>query len=487
MQSQEHSLRMLPNSERIERDYLDEFLQRENNLIENLIQIYKQFIRLHTTSEGHIQLNKKLCIIESLKLYIEHLALFNKYDFILPPSINLNDSMASQQNSNGNMKNYFSEIQVSLKIISNRWVKRRQEQYDEYKQNIDIKENVERNFPFTYMIDCIVEECKLYAATSKFLTKTLRQEKQHDPKVLQEECESLFESNSYPPKSIIDLLEICLECNISTQMKQIVVLYVLCDLMHTELSPNVQKHISKLINAYCATSFTLMSTGFDSSQSISWTKSSKSTSIKYVETEDSQESATCLFDFVNGIYLVDSHHLERAFSCLRNTDLTFLEFFEKYFILYNTVHVKEYKIAAQYLWLFQKLNVSSISTSEMNNFYHNNTKNSNDEEKNSIFYNIFSKSSFSNTLSNACISNKNIQIRHEQIMHFKLIITIYLSNHLVNEAYDLIKAQIKNLTSNQNVTDAKLSKELIVHFFFEIEKCKRIFFNPELFLFLEGF
>jgi hypothetical protein len=459
---------------------LDEFLQRENNLVENLIQIYKQFIRLHTTSEGHIQLNKKLCIIESLKLYIEHLALFNKFDFILPPAINLNESNCALQSSNNtNMKNYFNEIQISLKIISNRWIKRRQEQNAEYKHNLDAAENAERNFPFTYMIDCIVEECELFAATSKFLIKKLNHKKQNENKIPLEECDSnLFESNSYPPKSINDLLEICLECNISTQMKQIVILYVLCDLMHTELSSNVQKHISKLINAYCTATFTLMSTGFDSSQSISWTKSLKSTSIKNIDTEDSySENTTCLFDFVNGIYLIDSHHLERAFSCLRNTDLTFLEFYEKYFILYNSVHVKQYKIAAQYLWLFQKLNVSSISTSEINNLYSSSVKN-NDEEKNSIFYNIFTKSSFSSNLSSTCLSNKNVQIRHEQIMHFKLIITIYLANHLVNEAYDLIKTQIKSLTSTQSNVDGnnlKSTKELVIYFFFEVEKCKKFF------------
>ena len=92
IQANEHSLRILPNNDRVNREHLDEFLQRENNLIENLIQIYKQFIKLHASSEGHIQLNKKLCIIESFKCYVEHLMLFNKFDFILPPSMNLDDS-----------------------------------------------------------------------------------------------------------------------------------------------------------------------------------------------------------------------------------------------------------------------------------------------------------------------------------------------------------------------------------------------------------
>ena len=343
------------------------------------------------------------------------------------------------------------------------------------------------------MIDCIVEECKLYAMTSKFLTKSLAKQKKMEEKN-KEECENIFESNSYPPHSINDLLELCLECNLSTQMKQIIILYVLCDLMHTELSPNVQKYISRLINEYCSTTFTLMSTGFDTSQSISWSKSVKSTSVKNMDTDDSHENTSCLFDFVNGLYLIDSGHVDSAFTYLRNTDLTFLEFFEKYFILYNSVHVKEYKIAAQYLWLFQKLNVSSISTNEISNYYANNQAyNSNNDldkfnDKNSIFFSIFSKTSLANNnLSNDYICDKNSQIRHEQIMHFKLIITIYMSNQLVNEAYDLIKTQIKHLTSTPNHLGAssstKLSKELLIHFFYETEKCKILMYlRPTLLL-----
>ena len=105
--------------------------------------------------------------------------------------------------------------------------------------------------------------------------------------------------------------------------------------------------------------------------------------------------------------------------------------------LHNSVHVEKYIVAGQCLRLFQKLNPSFTS-----------------------------------------LCDENGQIHHEQqIMHYKIFITIYLSNNLVNEAYDLIKPHIKTLTSNENKLDAtcsKLCKELIIHFFSEIEKCKII-------------
>ena len=53
-----------------------------------------------------------------------------------------------------------------------------------------------------------------------------------------------------------------------------------------------------------------------------------------------------------------------------------------------------------------------------------------------------------------------------------------VANHLVNEAYDLIKTQIKSLTSTQGNVDGnnlKSSKELVIYFFFEVEKCKKLF------------
>lgn len=113
----------------------------------------------------------------------------------------------------------------------------------------------------------------------------------------------------YPPKSIFDMLELCLEANLSTKLKQIIILYVLCDLMSTEVSPHIQNHILKLINAYCSATFTIMSTSLDSSLSVPW--SSSTTSIVVIGNDtDNPNNSSCLFDLVNGLYLIDSRHIE---------------------------------------------------------------------------------------------------------------------------------------------------------------------------------
>ena len=113
----------------------------------------------------------------------------------------------------------------------------------------------------------------------------------------------------YPPDSIIGMLELCLEANLSTKLKQIIILYVLCDLMNTELSPNVQNHILKLINTYCSATFTIMSTSLDSTLSVPW--SSSSTSIVAISNDaENPNNSSCLFDLVNGLYLIDSRHIE---------------------------------------------------------------------------------------------------------------------------------------------------------------------------------
>ena len=79
--------------------------------------------------------------------------------------------------------------------------------------------------------------------------------------------------------------------------------------MNTELAPNVQSHILKLINAYCSATFTIMSTSLDSTLSVPW--SSSSTSIVAIGNDnENPNNSSCLFDLVNGIYLIDSHHIE---------------------------------------------------------------------------------------------------------------------------------------------------------------------------------
>ena len=232
--------------------------------------------------------------------------------------------------------------------------------------------------------------------------------------------------------------------------------------------------VLKLINAYCSTKFTLMTNKLDSMVNSPW-----STSITNNDQDSSSDSNSCLFDLVNGLYLIDSCLIEKAFKYLRAAELNYLEFYEKYFILYNSCNANQYKIAAQYLWLFQKLNASSIGSTDINNGAnqsnnnHNQQENQLDSNETSILFRFFSKSS-SQLLD---LVNKSNQMHHEQRMHFRLIITIYLANSLVNEAYDLIKPQIKLIKSSVsssivNINSLKISKELMIHFFNESERFK---------------
>ncbi|CAF1033811.1 unnamed protein product [Brachionus calyciflorus] len=453
IQLKNHFARCLHGNDLIEKENLTEFLNRENNLLDNLIQIFKQFLKLDTTQDGYAQLNKKLCIIESIKCYVEHLALFNKFELLLPPSLTSQDTSL---NDSCLFRNYINEMEVNFKLIQSRWTTRHQEQQSNIK--------TDKKYPFTYIIDCLIEECKSFANTSKLFVKPVHKK----VKFSDEKQEPIINQFVYPPKSLLELLEVCLECNLSTKMKQILILYVLCDLMHTEMSESVRKHMLKVINAYCSTSFTIMSTSLDAAISVPW--SSSVTSIVSLSTDpDDPNYSSCLFDLVNGLYLIDSHFMERAFKYLRGIDVNYLEFYEKYFILYNSVSLNEYKIAAQYLWLFQKLNVSSISTTPANDLLTSKTISSQMDSDLALF-NFFPKSNTNLTeLNSQSLQNK---LKHEQIMHSRLILTIYLANSLVNEAYDLIKPHVLQIKSSGSLAN-KLSKELLIHFFTEAEKFKQ--------------
>ncbi len=141
---------------------------------------------MDTTNEGYVELNKKLCVIETLKCYIEHLSLFHKFELLLPPSVaSMAENIVESEDANGaavtivRNKNYISEMSVNLKVMQSRWVKRRQEQGE-------ANENLDDKYPFTYMIDCIIEECKNYANTCSMFTQHV------------DNPNSLI----YPPKSI---------------------------------------------------------------------------------------------------------------------------------------------------------------------------------------------------------------------------------------------------------------------------------------------
>ena len=170
----------------------------------------------------------------------------------------------------------------------------------------------------------------------------------------------------------------------------------------------------KVINAYCSTSFTTMSTNLDAAISVPWSV----TSILTLGSDPSNPSqSSCLFDLVNGLYLIDSQFVERGFKYLCGIDVNYLEFYEKYFILYNSACLNDFKMAAQYLWLFQKMNASSIPASAgiIENMSHN-------VSEQSDLFKIFP------TIISVDTSSQCFILKHEQIMHARLILTIYLAN-----------------------------------------------------------
>ena len=360
-------------------------MQRENNLLDSLVQIYKQFLKFNSTKEGHVQLNKKTCAIESIKFYVENLILFNQFNLILPAksqseSSSDSDIFDSEANSpTTTTTNLLQEIQTSLKNTFHKWSHRRKEQ------------------SFTYLIDSFIEESKLHANVAKFFTKQ---------DLIEENAEYISNINIHSPKTFLDLLEICLECNLSTQMKQIILIYTLYDMANSDISADLHKNISKLINSYATVNFT--TTNSNSSLSQSNLHKSNESGIE----KDVSLSTSNILDLAYGFYLVDSQQLESSFKYLRTSDLSFLELFEKQYILNNAVYLKEFKIASEYLWLFQNKIGVSFNTSEQFN----------------DSYSCVDKSLGDSSLLARSKSFMDKIPQHEHIMYQRLIITIYLSN-----------------------------------------------------------
>jgi hypothetical protein len=183
-------------------EHLDELLARHNNMLENLVQIFKQFVKLPTINSNsaiHIELNKKLCCTQALKCFIEHLILFHKFDLILPPCVTMPANVYEDDDLNvaasiSNRKNYLNEMHVNFKVIENRWTMRREQQRELLKP-ISTAPTSAQKYPFTYMIDCLIEECRPYALNARFLDKPTF--------VNAEQLNSSVRYNSYPPKSLL--------------------------------------------------------------------------------------------------------------------------------------------------------------------------------------------------------------------------------------------------------------------------------------------
>lgn len=121
------------------------------------------------------------------------------------------------------------------------------------------------------------------------------------------------------------------------------------------------------------------------------------------------------------IFKILSNFKQKAFTYLRTAEINYLELYEKYFILYNSLNAREYKLAIQYLWLFQKLNTSSMSG--IDTIRSNQSISQSNDQHN--FFRFFSKS---NNITNETKSNSNNLLRNEQYMHLRVMITIYLAN-----------------------------------------------------------
>lgn len=191
------------NQTSIENEQLNSFLTRQNSLLESLIQIYKQFLKLNSTShEGQTELNKKLCIIESIKFYVEHLMLFHKFEMLLVPRPVLTERAGGDDDDDvdSTPHNYISEMQINFKIIENRWIKRRQEQFELLNaiNSSSSGGNPQQDiiYPFTYLIDCLFEECRGYSNVAKLFAKS------DDQKEVQSQRDVIV-GYGYPPKSLI--------------------------------------------------------------------------------------------------------------------------------------------------------------------------------------------------------------------------------------------------------------------------------------------
>ena len=103
-----------------------------------------------------------------------------------------------------------------------------------------------------------------------------------------------------------------------------------------------------------------------------------------------------------------------------------METYEIYFILYNSLHLKQYKLAIEYLWLFQKLN-TSIATIDLSSDFSCTKTQSQDTN----IFRFFSKINPGIKLTEMKSNFQSLQ-RNEQNMHLRVIITIYLANSYEN-------------------------------------------------------
>lgn len=94
-------------------------------------------------------------------------------------------------------RKYLNEMLINFKIIENRWIKRRQEQanllsaINSSKITNDGDDNSDIIYPFTYMIDCLLEECKSYATVAQLFLPSQSPDQEN------------FLRCGYPPKSLI--------------------------------------------------------------------------------------------------------------------------------------------------------------------------------------------------------------------------------------------------------------------------------------------
>jgi hypothetical protein len=155
-----------------------------------------------------------------------------------------------------------------------------------------------------------------------------------------------------------------------------------------------------------------------------------------------------------------------------------MELFEKYFILYDSLSMDEYELAAQYLWLFQKLNAANLA-SIVNEKTETEAADKKSHPQLNLLISFFSScnSVISEKLASAVSKQNNSALDVELKMNMRMIITIYTANSLVNEAYELVKPHLRRLYQGINSDDdssIKISKDLVVHFLNEADRLKNL-------------
>jgi hypothetical protein len=322
-----------------DKDLVDAQINKILNAVRNLIKIYELFIQLNQTSDGFIELNKKVKVLNAFSLFCEHLLLFLDFD-LLPEKIGRGFSykqtdpcfccglslvfasfFAKDENCVTSISKFFD-----FAHLQNCWAQRRK----------SVLFGQTNKYEHTFMIDTLLNECKPYVNTS---------------------C--LVKTGTYPPKASHELLELLVECNLTTEIKQMILLYFMIDLKHNVSAIHVTKVYFK------KKSFEPLQPPPPSPNQSFWLiflfKIGKLIEF-YCKVHSTK---TNIYDLVNGFYSLDTNDTTNSYFSIRTCDMDSLEIHEKYRILFNMASSNKWQEALEYLWLFNDvLNADGKSSND---------------------------------------------------------------------------------------------------------------------------